>query len=195
MNYKFKTVAHSFTVKHIDILPVLTLDIEITPVNNPSKRFKTKGIVDTGATNSVITKEVVDALGLSQTGITQVNTASESKKEAKTFTLDIFLKADVRVQAVQVSEGIISAENGLHCLIGMDIICLGDFSITNLNGKTCFSFRIPSMHEVDFVDQMNKKQEWVDKHIKARRNFNSPCICDSKKKFKNCHGKDLIEDK
>jgi predicted aspartyl protease len=195
MQYKFKQISHCFTVKHTDILPVITFDIEISGVNNPTKRFKTKGIIDTGATNSVITKEVVDALELAQTGLTHVNTASESQKEVKTYTLDIFLKSDVRVQAVQVSEGNISAEHGFHCLIGMDIICLGDFSITNLNGKTCFSFRIPSLHEVDFVEQMNKKQQWIDKHLKTGRNLNSPCICDSKKKFKNCHGKDLIEDK
>jgi predicted aspartyl protease len=95
MQYKFKQISHCFTIKHSDISPVITFDIEISSVNNPTKRFKTKGIVDTGATNSVITKEVVDALGLSQTGITHVNTASESKKEAKTYTLDIFLKSDV----------------------------------------------------------------------------------------------------
>lgn len=195
MNYKFKVPTHGFTIKHAGITNMLALDIEITPVNNPTKRFKTKGILDTGATNSVITKEIVDALQLAQTGITNVNTASASNVSVGTYTVDVFLKSDVTVQALQVSVGTISAENGLHCLIGMDIICLGDFSITNLDGKTCFSFRIPSLHEVDFVSQINKRQDWIDRHFAAKRNINSPCICDSKKKFKHCHGKDLQEDK
>lgn len=41
----------------------------------------------------------------------------------------------------------------------MDIITYGDFSITNYNGRTTFSFRIPSVNEVDFVSefQFNKK--------------------------------------
>ena len=35
-------------------------------------------------------------------------------------------------------------------IIGMDVICKGDFAITNLNGKTTFSFRIPSEKEIVF---------------------------------------------
>lgn len=33
----------------------------------------------------------------------------------------------------------------------MDIITLGDFSITNYNGVTCMSFGLPSKHEIDYV--------------------------------------------
>jgi hypothetical protein len=40
---------------------------------------------------------------------------------------------------------------GIEALIGMDIITLGDFSITNHKGVTCMSFRIPSGHEIDYV--------------------------------------------
>ena len=39
----------------------------------------------------------------------------------------------------------------LDVLIGMDIISLGDFAITNVGGKTTFSFRFPSIAEIDFV--------------------------------------------
>lgn len=35
-------------------------------------------------------------------------------------------------------------------VIGMDVISRGDFALTNLNGKTTFSFQIPSMEEIDF---------------------------------------------
>jgi len=40
-------------------------------------------------------------------------------------------------------------------LIGMDVITLGDFSITNHNGITCMSFRVPSSHEIDYVKNPN----------------------------------------
>lgn len=33
----------------------------------------------------------------------------------------------------------------------MDIISKGDFAITNVDGKTVFSFRIPSVETIDFV--------------------------------------------
>ena len=41
-------------------------------------------------------------------------------------------------------------------LIGMDIINLGDFAITNKNGNTKFTFEIPSSRDIDFVKE-NKK--------------------------------------
>ena len=40
---------------------------------------------------------------------------------------------------------------GIDILIGMDIITLGDFVITNYNNKTVFSFRFPSSEVIDFV--------------------------------------------
>ena len=44
--------------------------------------------------------------------------------------------------------------NGCEVLIGMDIITVGDFVVTNRNGKTVFSFQTPSTHEYDFVKQI-----------------------------------------
>ena len=35
-------------------------------------------------------------------------------------------------------------------VIGMDVICNGDLAITNQDDKTTFSFRIPSVAEIDF---------------------------------------------
>ncbi len=36
-------------------------------------------------------------------------------------------------------------------LAGMDIINRGDFAVSNRQGATSFSFRIPSVEEFDFV--------------------------------------------
>jgi hypothetical protein len=36
-------------------------------------------------------------------------------------------------------------------LIGMDIITLGDFAVSNFEGVTKFSFRVPSLSHIDFV--------------------------------------------
>ncbi len=35
-------------------------------------------------------------------------------------------------------------------IIGMDIMTQGDLALTNFEGRTVFSFRIPSRHIVDF---------------------------------------------
>ena len=42
-------------------------------------------------------------------------------------------------------------------LIGMDIINLGDFSITHKDNGTTFSFQIPATHNFDFVEE-NKSE-------------------------------------
>ena len=50
---------------------------------------------------------------------------------------DIYLKNDLVIHDVIVTRGNLS--NGIHLLIGMDIITLGDFSITNHSDITCMS--------------------------------------------------------
>jgi hypothetical protein len=39
-------------------------------------------------------------------------------------------------------------------LFGMDVIGSGDLAITNHNGKTTFTFRIPPCEEIDFVAEI-----------------------------------------
>jgi predicted aspartyl protease len=195
MKYKYKNTSHSFTLKANGIARMLAMDIVITPSGDLSKQFKTKGIWDTGATGSVITEEILNALQLKPVGIANVSTASESGLMKPTYIIDVFLKHDVKIYGIEVTMGKIAAEAGYHFLIGMDIINVGDFSITNYQGETWLSFRVPSSHHIDYVQQFNKEKEFIDRHFAAKRNMNSQCICNSGKKFKNCHGKNLIEDK
>lgn len=189
MQLKPKVVSHCFTTKHNGLSKVLIQEIEITKVGDVSKKFKTKGIWDTGATGTVITKEVFDFLELKQNGIAQVSTASISNETKPTYLVDVFLKSDLRVQAAEVTVGTIAAEHDIHCLIGMDIISLGDFVITNFEGNTCLTFRIPSQFEMDFVKKINQELAIINQHVASKRGMNNPCICGSGKKFKNCHGK------
>ncbi len=42
-------------------------------------------------------------------------------------------------------------------LIGMDVIANGDFAVTNHQGKTLMSFRMPSVECIDFVKQKHKE--------------------------------------
>lgn len=179
---------HAFTLKAKGIASCLYTPIEIAvpQVNfnyNSSIRTDIKGIWDTGATSTVITQKVVDALNLTPTGKTLVNTASESNKLVDTYLVDIFLSNELRVKGVQVTIGTIV--DGIDCLIGMDIINLGDFSITNYNQKTVMSFRIPSLHEVDYLNTITAKPY----RSSPSAGRNDPCPCGSGKKYKNCHGK------
>lgn len=40
---------------------------------------------------------------------------------------------------------------GIHVLVGMDIISLGDFATSCKDGQTAFTFRIPSLEDADYV--------------------------------------------
>ena len=43
-------------------------------------------------------------------------------------------------------------------LIGMDIITLGDFAVTNRDGITVMSFRTPAQGRIDYVKHINQVQ-------------------------------------
>jgi hypothetical protein len=81
-----------------------------------------------------------------------------------------------------------SVAGGFEAIIGMDIITQGDFSITNVGGETCMSFRTPSIRRVDYVAEAKApKQPMLREEPKIGRN--DPCPCRSGRKFKKCCGK------
>ena len=170
---------NALTIKGKGILNVLMSDVivEMPFIGQtaPLLNKKVKGIWDTGATNSVINKSIVDALGLKPISMTQVHTASETIN-ANVYLVNIILPSNVGIQNVRVTEGVIK---GGDMLIGMDIINIGDFCVTNHDGKTVMSFRTPSCLEVDYVSEINKAK------LPTR---NSSCPCGSNKKYKRCCG-------
>lgn len=94
---------------------------------------------DTGALYTVVSKRVVAKLALApiDSGIAYT---VQGSYEASVYLLDLMLPNRMLVRALRVSEGDF---DDCDILIGMDVIRLGDFSVTNLN-NTVFSFRIPS---------------------------------------------------
>ena len=107
---------------------------------------------DTGATNTCISKTVSDRLGLVPVSNTLMQTPS-GQRVANVFVVDIVLRNNVTVKDIQVIESDIG-QQGIDVLIGMDIITLGDLAVSNVNGQTKFSFRVPSCEEIDFVKQI-----------------------------------------
>ena len=73
------------------------------------------------------------------------------KSVVNTFLVNVYLPNGLFFKGIKVIEGNIGGD--VEMLIGMDIIGAGDFSISNYNNKTTFSFRIPSVREVDFRNE------------------------------------------
>lgn len=145
-------------------LRILQCDCEIAAAYNPDTLpqaqhppFGTfRGIWDTGASASVVTRAVVNHCGLKPTGIIQAHGAN-GVYQAETFLVNFRFPNGLHFRDVQVSLGDLSP--GCDALFGMDLITAGDFSITNLHGRTVMSFRVPSLYEVDYVDQINRQAQ------------------------------------
>lgn len=184
----------AFTLTATGLLREIITDCVIFPLSAPSSAqsnviqskdgHQFKAIWDTGATNSVITENVVNTLKLTSTGFADVDHAGGHERTS-TYKVSIGLPNHVAFPFVTVSLGKIK---GADVLIGMDIISKGDLAITNVGGKTIVSFRVPPVKKIDFVDnsELNKLDPY--KAPKVPRP-NDPCPCGSGKKYKKCCGR------
>lgn len=152
-----------FTTRYNGVTNVLTNQISVSEAFDPNRgdpetiKKQFTCIWDTGATNTVISTNVINALNLKPTGRTIVHTVGEGGKvneyEVNTYIVNIYLPHNVMIIGAIVSEGGIG---GGDMLIGMDIINMGDFAITNYEGQTCLSFRTPSVETIDFVKEIDE---------------------------------------
>jgi len=166
------------------LLPALITDVSVCVAFDPQHttihptNYKFQGIWDTGATGSVITQKVVDTCQLKPIGRTIVQHA-QGEEQVDTFWVNFVLPSGVGISMLNVAKGVLGGSADV--LIGMDVITKGDFALTHKDGKTCFSFRIPSQEEFDFTKN-------IPVHSPRKFGRNDLCPLDSKKKFKNCCG-------
>jgi hypothetical protein len=109
---------------------------------------------DTGATCCVISQKVIDTCLLKTTGFEPVS-GVYGDSIAETMVVNIGLPNGIAFSNLTVVKG---KCGGADLIVGMDIITMGDFSITNQNGQTLFSFRFPSQHTVDYVKDLNRQK-------------------------------------
>jgi SEC-C motif/Aspartyl protease len=150
-----------------------------TPPSPLPTRVATKALWDTGASKSVISQGVVRDLGIPAAGATNVTHAGGSSV-SPTYMVNFYLPNGVGILGILVTE--FPGQITFGAIIGMDVITIGDFAITNVSGKTWMSFRTPSMAAIDYVAEHNKA-------MFAGTSRNAPCPCGSGQKFKHCHGK------
>ena len=105
-------------------------------------------IWDTGATLSMVTQRVVDACGLRPIATAAISHAQGTADDVDVFLVNIGLPNGVGVPGVRVAKAVLP---NIDVLLGMDIINQGDFVVTNRDGNTKYSFRIPSIADIDFV--------------------------------------------
>ncbi|MRY85105.1 aspartyl protease family protein [Parabacteroides distasonis] len=167
---------------------VIKTDVKIS---NPKSgtHISTKGIWDTGATNSVITKSTAQALGLIPISMAKV-IGVHGSKEVPVYRVSITLNNENISLETEVTEcEELSGTQNIGMLVGMNIIGMGDFSISNFNGETTMTFRVPSLEKIDYVSEIAEHNKMLKIHNAQMRQGNSKCPCKSGKEWHNCHGK------
>ena len=125
----------------------------------PNKTATVDAIWDTGATHSVITPEIAEALGLLPVDTVPIIGVNSGEAEDKPVSIvHVGLPNSVLLQTVRVS--VVDIGGGADMLIGMDIISLGDLLLSNAGGETSFSFVMPP-----FPD----KPDWVERAEKMNQ--------------------------
>ncbi|MCL2193973.1 MAG: retroviral-like aspartic protease family protein [Treponema sp.] len=116
-----------------------------------------RALWDTGATGSCISKGLAGRLGLKAVDICQVSGVG-GVTSSQVFIIDILLPSNVEIPNVRVTEFM---DNGIfEIIIGMDIMTLGDFAVSNKDGNTTVSFRIPPSDDpIDFVKQIEPQSK------------------------------------
>ena len=148
--------SYTFTTRAEGLRDVLRNECKVSkawdprsgPPEPPANEFM--AIWDTGATRSVISDRVVAACELKPMTSVQVH-GVHGPSTTPVFLVNLVLPNKVRVPGLPVTLGKLGEAD---VLIGMDIIGRGDFAVTNFDGKTYFSFRMPSEAHIDFVTEV-----------------------------------------
>lgn len=152
-------MADSFTVRAAGLLAVISTPVRVSQAFDPDlirpgwrqpTMLQVEAIWDTGATNSVITQRVVDECRLQPIDMVGV-LGVHGEGFSEVYLVNVMLESRAAFAGLRVTKAVLAP--GADMLIGMDIINLGDFAITNFEERTVFSFRSPSEKHIDFSSE------------------------------------------
>jgi len=137
-----KTRHYAFKQDYSALSSRLTTNADIFDVSTgvAGKGIKVTALWDTGATKSAITPVVAQTLNLIPFNRVKVNGVNNI---SMADVVKISIGLPNMVMAKEVNVMVCNLVKNIDLLIGMDIIQLGDFSISNGEGKTLFSFAMP----------------------------------------------------
>jgi len=181
---------HGFTISYKFIADAIKTEVFVSQSFNPKSidpsdipaHFQYIALWDTGATGTVINRKVVDESGLQPVGMAKVHGVG-GVMYTNRYLVNIKLPNQVGVAELMVTEGTI---HGADVLIGMDVMRLGDMSLSNHNGTTVFSFRMPSIGDIDLRHDQNSATMGGSVKKKQEPGRNDPCPCGSGRKYKKC---------
>jgi len=154
---------YAFDAEYSGILRelVTVADIFPYPTFHDTKGIRTNILWDTGATYSSLSPKIVQSLGLRAIDTIVVHGVNNATKIADVVIASITLSDSISLAGKRFS---VIEIPGADVLIGMDIIMLGDFAISNGEGKTQFSFVIPPFkNKIAFTEKANAINDRLSK--------------------------------
>jgi len=121
-----------FTYEYNGISRHLITPAKIESAKNKQGTFDIKALWDTGATCSLIRREVALQLNLQPISKTFISTPSDKNKPSNVYLISLYLPNNTNFPNLQVAEGEL---NGCDMLIGMDVICNAILLFQTLEGK------------------------------------------------------------
>lgn len=155
---------HAFTEKRNRVEDRL---INKVVIGVKDKQIEADALWDTGATCTAVSDSVVKELGLVSYGKQQIKTPS-GEKIVDQYLVNLALPNDVLVPNV-VACGSEIGNQGIDLLIGMNIIKLGDFAVSNFCGRTQFTFRMPSSRDADYISSTTLLNNISKSHGKGKK--------------------------
>ncbi len=158
----------AFTLSGDGYLNKLVVPVIVTNQSGESGEFP--ALVDTGATNTCVSQELAEQLHLIPIG-TSENLTANGRATVNIYVVDLLLCGGrVHIQKNRVLGINLTEQVGVEMLIGMDILRHGDFAISNYQGKTKASFRVPSIRETDFVIEVTNHNKFEEEKLKRQQN-------------------------
>lgn len=154
------------------------------PFSTENASAEVNALWDTGATCTCISEDLANAIGLLPDDETELTVGDNRKVKSRVYSVQLNM-GDFVVPYIRVNS---LPPNRTHdVIIGMDIISMGDLTISNYSGQTTLSFRFPSICEKDYRHELDRYQKIHAAWIKTG---NNKCPCGSHKLWENCHGKE-----
>ncbi|MCM1031568.1 MAG: retropepsin-like domain-containing protein [Oscillibacter sp.] len=156
MNTELKQLPFTYTESHPnfrnEIITSVMVSLPISEgdtIKSDDKRLiGATALWDTGASNCVITPDLVKKLGISPISVANCNHAG-GESVVNVYMINVYLPNHIALPNVRVSECADQAGR-FGMIIGMDVIASGDFAISSASGIPTMSFCMPSMHRIDF---------------------------------------------
>lgn len=100
--------------------------------------FPVKGLIDTGATGSVIQPAVVQSLGLQPVGVISINTPSSQNVRCYQYLVRLIFPNNVVVESLAIEAPLVGQQ--IQCLVGRDVLAHGVFVYTGYINQFTLSF-------------------------------------------------------